>query len=73
DAVIVRPLVAVSDAVLYRSIDAAAIDSTGVDGAGRAVRAIAGDVLRYAQTGLTQGYLLLMVLGTVALVGYLVR
>ena len=73
DATIVRPLVSVSDSFLYRSIDAAAIDGTGVNGVGRAVRAVAGDVLRYLQTGLAQSYLLLMLLGSVAIVGWMLR
>ena len=38
-----------------------------------AVRALAGNVLKYLQPGLAQSYLFLMLLGSVAIVGYLVR
>jgi NADH-quinone oxidoreductase subunit L len=73
DATVVRPTVAVSDGLLFRSMDAEVIDRTVVEGTARAVRAVAGDVLKYLQTGLAQGYLFLMVLGTLAIVAYLLR
>jgi NADH-quinone oxidoreductase subunit L len=73
DKTIVHPVVSVSDGFLFRALDSAVIDGTAVNGTGRAVRAVAGDVLKYLQTGLAQGYLLLMVLGTLAIVAYLVR
>ena len=73
DAVIVRPLVGISDAFLYRSVDAAAIDDTGVNGTGRAVRAIAADVFRYLHSGLAQSYLFFMALGSALVVGLLLR
>jgi NADH-quinone oxidoreductase subunit L len=73
DAVFVRPLVRVSDGLLYRTFDAGAIDGTLVNGTARAVRAIAADVLRHLQSGFAQAYLVLMVAGTVAVVGFLLR
>ncbi|MEN8183817.1 MAG: hypothetical protein ABFS46_14915, partial [Myxococcota bacterium] len=73
DALLVRPTVWISEAILYRSIDAGAIDGALVGGAARSVRALAGDVLRYLQSGFAQAYLLLMVLGTLAILGYLSR
>jgi len=71
DAALVRPLVAVSENVLYRGIDAGLIDGVA-NGSARAVRGFASGVLRRFQSGLTQGYLFLMVLGTLAIAGYLV-
>ena len=72
DALVVRPLVFVSDRVLFRAIDAGLIDGLAVNGTARSVRALASHGLKYVQSGLTQGYLLLMVVGTLAIVGYLV-
>jgi NADH-quinone oxidoreductase subunit L len=73
DALFVRPLVRVSDAVLYRAFDAGAIDGVLVNGTARAVRAIAADVLRHLQSGFAQAYLVLMLVGTIAVVGFLLR
>jgi NADH-quinone oxidoreductase subunit L len=72
DAAIVRPLVAVSERVLYRAIDAQVIDGFGVNGPARVIRALAADGLKYAQSGLAQGYLVLMLVGSAAIVGWLV-
>ena len=72
DAVIVRPLVRFSDRVLFRWIDAGLIDGLGANGSAQVVRASAGRVLKYAQSGLTQGYLFAMVVGTVAVIAWLV-
>jgi NADH-quinone oxidoreductase subunit L len=71
DAVIVRPLVVISDRVFFRGIDATLIDEVGANGSARAVRTLASDVLKYLQSGLAQGYLFLMVVGTLAIIGYL--
>ena len=71
DAVIVRPLVAFSDRVLYRWIDAGLIDGLGANGTAQLVRASAGRVLKYAQSGLVQGYLFAMVVGTAAVIAWL--
>jgi NADH-quinone oxidoreductase subunit L len=73
DALLVRPLVRVSDGLLYRTLDAGAIDGALVNGTARAVRAIAADVLRHLQSGFAQAYLVLMLIGTVAVVGALLR
>ncbi len=72
DRVLVRPLLVFSDRVLHRAIDAGLIDRVLVDGSARSVRALATDMLRHAQSGLAQGYLFVMLAGTLAIVGYLV-
>ena len=72
DAALVRPLVSLSENVLYRGIDAGLIDGAVVNGSARLVRGFASGVLRHFQSGLTQGYLFLMVLGTLVIAGYLV-
>ncbi len=43
DAVIVRPLVVISDRVLFRIVDAGLIDGIGINGTARGVRAIAAN------------------------------
>jgi NADH-quinone oxidoreductase subunit L len=73
DALFVRPLIWVSDRVLYRGVDAGLIDQVAVGGTARAVQAFAARGLKYAQSGLAQSYLILMVVGTVAIVGWLLR
>jgi NADH-quinone oxidoreductase subunit L len=71
DATIVRPLVAVSDRVLFRGIDAGLIDGVAVNGMAHTVRAFAANGLKYIQSGFAQSYLLLMVVGAIAIVTYL--
>lgn len=71
DAVIVRPLVAVSDRVLFRGIDAGLIDGVAVNGSAKTVWGLASYGLKYLQSGLTQGYILLMVVGTLAIMTYM--
>jgi NADH-quinone oxidoreductase subunit L len=73
DALIVRPLVAISDKVLYRVVDAGLIDGVGANGSARAVRGLASHALKYAHSGLTQGYLVTMVIGTLAIVAWMLR
>ena len=73
DAALVRPTVAISDRVLFRVVDAGVIDGLGVNGLARTVRAVADGALKHLQTGLTQSYVFLMILGTAVIVGYLVR
>jgi NADH-quinone oxidoreductase subunit L len=73
DRVLVRPAVWLSDVVLYRALDAGLVDGIGVEGTARGVRGVASHALKYAQTGLTQSYVLLMIAGAVAILGYLVR
>ncbi|MCP4005976.1 MAG: NADH-quinone oxidoreductase subunit L [bacterium] len=71
-AVIIRPLLAVSDRVLSRVVDAKWIDGFGVNGTARFVVASAERVLKYAQTGLTQSYVFVMLVGGIVLIVYLV-
>jgi NADH-quinone oxidoreductase subunit L len=73
DALIVRPLVFVSDRVLFRGVDAGLIDAAMVDGTARGVRALAAHGLKYAQSGLAQTYVFFMIVGAAAIVAYLVR
>jgi len=73
DAVIVRPLVWLSDRVLYRIVDARWIDGIAVNGTANGIRAFAANGLKYAQSGLTQSYLFFMIVGAVAIVSYLLR
>ena len=71
DATIVRPLVRFSDRVLFRWIDAGLIDGLGANGTAQLVRASAGRVLKFAHSGLAQGYLFAMVIGTVGVIAWL--
>jgi NADH-quinone oxidoreductase subunit L len=72
DAVIVRPLVRISDLVLFRIVDAGVIDGTA-NGAARAVQLFASVGLRRLQSGLAQGYVASMLAGTAAILWYLLR
>jgi len=71
DALFVRPLIALSDRVLFRGIDAGLIDGALVNGSARAVRGLADGALKYLQGGLTQGYLVTMVAGTALVLAWL--
>jgi NADH-quinone oxidoreductase subunit L len=73
DALLVRPLVVLSDRVLFRAVDAGIVDGAFVNGTARGVRGLAAHGLKYAQTGLAQSYIFFMIVGAAALVGYLVR
>jgi NADH-quinone oxidoreductase subunit L len=73
DAAIVRPLVRVSDVVLFRTIDAGLIDTVAVNGLARTVQAFASSGLRRLQSGLAQGYVASMLAGTAAILWYLLR
>jgi NADH-quinone oxidoreductase subunit L len=73
DAVCVRPLVWISDRVLFRGLDAGLIDGAAVGGTARVVVGAADRALKYLQTGLAQSYILLMIVGACAVVGYLIR
>ncbi|TDJ14447.1 MAG: NADH-quinone oxidoreductase subunit L [Deltaproteobacteria bacterium] len=73
DALIVRPTVALSDTVLYQVIDTRVIDGVAINGSANAVRSLASGALKYLQSGLTQGYVFLMIVGAVAIVGWLLR
>jgi NADH-quinone oxidoreductase subunit L len=73
DALIVHPLVAVSDKLLFRVLDAGLIDGLGANGTARGVRGLAAYVFKYGHSGLTQGYLITMVVGTLAIVVWMLR
>ena len=73
DATIMRPTVVVSDKLLFRAVDAGLIDGVGINGTARLVRSFAANGLKYLQTGFTQSYVFLMIIGTVAIIGYLLR
>jgi NADH-quinone oxidoreductase subunit L len=73
DLLIVRPLVLVSDRVLFRVVDAGIVDGALVNGTARGVRGLAAHGLKYAQSGLAQSYVFFMIVGAAALVGYLLR
>jgi NADH-quinone oxidoreductase subunit L len=72
DVAVVRPTVKLSE-LLYRGVDAGAIDGALVNGSARAVRALAAHGLRRLQSGFAQAYLFVMLLGALAILGYLVR
>jgi NADH-quinone oxidoreductase subunit L len=72
DRALVRPLLWVSDRVLYRTLDAGLIDRVGVDGAARIVLATADRGLKFLQTGLTQSYVLTMIAGGLVIAALLV-
>jgi NADH-quinone oxidoreductase subunit L len=71
DLVFVRPLVAVSDRVLNRIIDAGLIDGAFVNGSAATIRGVTSGLLKYAQSGFAQSYLVWMALGTAGLLYYL--
>jgi NADH-quinone oxidoreductase subunit L len=71
DAVIVRPLVAFSDKVLFRGVDAGLIDGVLVNGTANTVRALAAGGLKYLHSGFAQFYFLTMVVGALAILAYL--
>jgi NADH-quinone oxidoreductase subunit L len=71
DALIVRPLVRFSDRVLYRFFDVVIIDGGGVNGTAGFVKNVADRGLKYVQTGFAQSYVLVMLVGCVALIAYL--
>ena len=73
DALIVRPLLLVSDRVFYRAIDAGVIDGAFVNGLGRSVRGFAAGGLKYLQTGLAQSYVFSMLVGAAVILWYLAR
>ena len=66
DLVIVRPLVWLSDRVLWRGVDVGAIDGAGVDGSARLARGI-GAIGSWLQTGQVGTYIFIFVIGVVVL------
>ncbi|MCP5069142.1 MAG: NADH-quinone oxidoreductase subunit L, partial [bacterium] len=71
DYILVRPLVWISDRILYRWLDSRLLDGIVIDGTARGIRALAADMFKYSQSGLVQGYLFLMLVGALAIIGYL--
>ncbi len=71
DAVVVRPLLWVSEAVLFRGVDTALIDGAAVNGSAHGIRGLADRVLKYGQSGFAQGYIFFMIAGAALMVGYL--
>ncbi len=71
DRVLVRPLVAFSDVVLYRGVDAGLIDGVVVNGSARTLRGLTSGVLKHVQSGLAQGYMVWMALGAVLILVWL--
>jgi NADH-quinone oxidoreductase subunit L len=69
DAFASRVVVGGSDKLLWRKVDAALIDRA-VNGAGEVVDAVSRRV-RLLQSGVVRGYALLILAGTVAILGYL--
>ena len=69
DAVVVTPIAWVSDKLLWRIVDIGIIDWT-VNAVARTTGAI-GRTLRLVQTGVTQSYALIFLLGVVAIVGWI--
>jgi NADH:ubiquinone oxidoreductase subunit 5 (subunit L)/multisubunit Na+/H+ antiporter MnhA subunit len=73
DRIIVRPLVFISDRVLYRIVDARLIDGLAVNGLAISFREFGDRWLKLVQTGSAQSYVFGMLVGCVAVVAYLVR
>ncbi len=71
-AVIIKPLIRMSDALLFRVVDQRIIDGAGVNGIAKLVRGIADNGIKFAQTGLAQTYVFVMLIGGVAFLAYLV-
>jgi NADH-quinone oxidoreductase subunit L len=71
ELVVVRPVHAISEMVLYGLVDVRLIDGLLVNGPAVAVEAAAQKVLRRLQTGVVQTYALVMMAGMVAVIAYI--
>ncbi|MGC8595365.1 MAG: NADH-quinone oxidoreductase subunit L [Candidatus Kryptoniota bacterium] len=69
-AIVVKPLVYVSERYLWRGIDETAIDGS-VNGVGKTVKFV-GKIGRRLQSGLVQSYIFAFVIGIVIIMGYLI-
>ncbi|MCL5035239.1 MAG: NADH-quinone oxidoreductase subunit L [Bacteroidetes bacterium] len=69
-AVIVKPIVYVSDRYLWHGVDEMLIDGS-VNGTGKTVRFL-GRVIRKIQTGFVQNYALTFVIGIIIIIGYII-
>ncbi|MDO8667029.1 MAG: proton-conducting transporter membrane subunit, partial [Gemmatimonadales bacterium] len=72
DAVIVRPVVWLSRVVLWKGVDAGAIDGAGVNGSAAVARGL-GWLGSRLQTGQVNSYVLFFVLGALAVLGAMAR
>jgi NADH-quinone oxidoreductase subunit L len=70
DATVIQPIKAGSISVLWKFIDVRIIDGA-VNGAGLLAAAFGG-ALRYLQSGLARGYVAMVVLGALLIIGYFV-
>jgi len=70
-SLLVRPLGFVSQKLLDQVLDQRVIDGAIVNGSARLLTDIANHGLKYVQSGLTQGYFVTMLLGALAVAGYL--
>jgi len=70
EAIVVQPIVLVSDRYLRRGVDEIVIDGT-VNGTGRTVRFF-GKILRRIQTGFVQDYALVFIIAITIIVGFLI-
>src|SRR5262249_34328338 len=68
DGTVVQPIKAISPTLLWRGVDAGAIDGT-VNGVGLVVRGWSA-VLRRLQTGSVRAYAMSLFIGVIAIVGY---
>lgn len=69
-AVIVKPLMYVSDKYLWHGMDEVVVDGS-VNGTGKTVR-FTGRIVRKIQTGIVQNYALIFVFGIIIMIGYLI-
>ncbi len=72
DAIVVRPVVWLSDRVFWRIIDAGAIDGIAVNGSARLLRGL-GVVGSWMQRGVVSVYVFIFVVGSIALLYLLTR
>ena len=72
DRILVRPLLFVSERVLYRGVDVALIDRAAVHGTAAGVRTIADSLLRRVHAGWMQSYALTVTLGLALVLYWLV-
>ena len=70
DAAIVQPIKTGSTRVLWKFIDVGIIDGA-VNGAGH-LASLLGGAIRYLQSGLARGYVAVVVLGALLIIGYFV-
>jgi NADH-quinone oxidoreductase subunit L len=72
DAVIVRPVMWLSDRVLWKRVDAGVIDAVGVNGSARLARGL-GAIGSWLQTGQVTTYIFFFVVGVLLILRAMVR